>query len=338
MLDLDLLRRVPITRVINAFQVGDLPFKASGILPEEDVQGDVAKWDIRGISRDVGTFEGKHSPAGTRKLDVIGQSIATLARTFKSTLIQGSWLTGLRRTGSDDLQPLAEEQIAKAALGLRQVIDRQDEFMIARALQGTLAMTIDGIAHSIDYKIPASHKLSVGAGIPVAWSDPSANIMRDINSFLDLAATDSGRILTNAYCSRKVIEYLISNEATLGFFGSTPAGVQALTEGRIGRFMGINWNVSDQRFVTDPETGATERYLDEKKIVFAPAPDPDWGSFGVGTDVVPEDGDAGMKEVRGLYAYTRGKHNPASIELFAGKVRIPIIRQPSALVVAQVVA
>lgn len=337
MLDLDLLRRVPITRVINAFQVGDLPFKASGILPEEDVQGDVAKWDIRGISRDVGTFEGKHSPAGTRKLDVIGQQIATLARTFKSTLIQGSWLTGLRRVGSDDLQPLAEEQIARAALGLRQVIDRQDEFMIAQALQGTLAMTIDGIAHSIDYKIPASHQLSVGAGIPVAWSDPSANVMRDINSIKDLVAKDSGYSVATAFCSSKVIEYLISNEATLGFFGSTPAGVQALTEGRIGRFMGINWVAVDQRYIASDGVTAT-RYLDEKKVVFVPTPNTDWGSFGVGTDVVPEDGDAGMKEVRGLYAYTRGKHNPASVELFAGKVRIPMLRTPSAVVVAQVVA
>lgn len=335
MLDLDLLRRIAVTRVINAFLVGDLPFKASGILPEEDVQGDVAKWDIRGVSRDIASFEGKHSPAGTRKLDVIGQSIATLARTFKSTLIQGSWLTGLRRAGSDDLQPLAEEQIAKAALGLRQTIDRQDEFMIARALQGTLAMTIDGLAHSIDYKIPASHKLTVGSGIPVSWADTGAEIMKDINSIKDLVAKDSGYSVATAFCSSKVIEYLISNEATLGFFGSTPAGVQALTEGRIGRFMGINWVASDARYLDD--AGVAQRHLDEKKVVFVPAPNTDWGSFGVGTDVVPEDGDAGMKEVRGLYAYTRGKHNPASIELFAGKVRAPIIRTPSAIVVAQVI-
>jgi hypothetical protein len=334
MLDVEFLRYESVTGIINAFKLPDLKLKASGILPEIGLTGQTKVWDVRGVPRDIGKFQGKHSPAGTKALSTLGQRSAILARTFLETPVQGSHLLALRTPGTDNREKLAQNAIASAQLEQRQQIDRQDEFMIAGALQGGFSINIDGLTTSIDYGFAADHKPTVGSGIPVTWDDEGADILEDLSSFKHLISEGSGRTAATVWCSSETIKRLMQNDTVKEYFASTQAGVDALVNGVITRFYGLNWIAYDDGYLN--EAGNFTRYLPENKLIVVPSPDQEWGEMSVGTDVVPDEDDKGFSEKQGLYAFARGNYNPPSISMFAGKVRLPIIKLPGAIVAATV--
>lgn len=335
MLDVDLLRIETLTDMINEFKVGDIS-TILGLLPRNEGVGQEVNWDILGAERDVDTFEGQRSPAGTRKLQVIGNRGAKLARTFKSTFVPGSVLMDLRNPGTESRQRVAEDTIARELRALSNLIDRQNAFMISQAIQGSIAMTIDGLQHTVDYGFASSHKPTVGAGVAIAWSDPAADIVGDITGWKTMVAEDSGYQLDTVITSSEVIQSLIKNDFVGSFFASTPEGTQALREGKIGRFQGLNWVAYDQNY--KPDGGSVTRYIDKRKVILLPAPDVEWGFFRVGSDVIPSDDKRSMQETIGRYAYSTLSENPASVALYAGEVRLPIIRVPNAIIAATVEA
>ncbi|MCE5281961.1 MAG: major capsid protein [Deltaproteobacteria bacterium] len=333
--DNDLLRQPTLTDMIRDFDTdGGLKLVNAGILPEKSVVGQSITWDIERAQRDVAQFEGKHSKSTPRKLSVIGQRAANLARSFKSTQIAGSYLMDLRNPGTMDRQRIAQDEVGRETLQLRNVFDRQDEFMIAGAIQGLLNITIDGIAHSIDYGFAADHKFAPAtpaANIPTLWSDPTADVIDDLTRILKRVALDSGAALSDAWTSRDVIAAILKNNAFLNYFGQTPAGAEAIRTGTISGFFGLNWHVYEGTYQNDG--GPVTLHVPAEKIIFTPPARPE-NYMAVGTDVA-KDGEA-LTEVQGLYEYSTVTDDPPGINLFAGKVRLPIIRRPDVFATASV--
>lgn len=334
MIDVELLKLESLIGMINDFRPGALRLTGSGILPEQSGPGQSFNWDILGIQRDLDTFEGRMSPAGVRKLSVLKNQSAVLARTFKSTFVPGAVLIDLRNPGSESRQRIAEDTVGRELQQLSRLIDRQNEFMISQALQGSLAMTIDGVAHTVNYGFDPSHVLTVGGGIPASWALPGSDIVADITAMKIRIAEDSGFEAATVWTSSEVLQYLIKNDFVNSYFASSPAGVQALTEGTIGRFMGLNWVSYDGTY--KDAAGVVKRFIPANKMIVTPGPDAEWGFFRKGSDVVPTDDGRNVQEVVGRYAFSKVESNPASIGLYAGEVRLPIIRIPGALVVATV--
>lgn len=334
MIDVELLRQEALIDMINEFQPGELRLSQSGILPRQEGAGRQFAWDILGIERDIPKLEGLHAPARPRKLQVIKQQSARLARSFKSVHVPASLLIDLRNPGSDQRQRVAEDTVGRELRALSMAIDRTNEFMIAGALQGSLTLDLDELSHTIDYGFSASHILSIGSGIPLAWDDQAANVVKDIRSFRTLIEEDSGFSAGTVWTSSEVIDALIRNDFVNSYFASTPAGVQALTEGQIGRFYGLNWVAYDGTY--KDSNGDVQRYIPKNKLIVTPAPNDDWGFMRVGSDAVPTDDGMSAMERIGRYSYADVLKNPAAIALFAGEVRLPVIRIPDAVVVATV--
>ncbi len=337
MLDIQMLRRTNLKDMIDAYKVGDLPLLRLGILPRDEDVGTHHAWDIQRPARDVGTFEGPFSPAGTRKMEVIGHQSANLIRTFKSTFIPGNVLLDLRREGGEDRERAAERRVAKETLSLRRLLDRQDEYMISRSLHGALAVTIDGMAHAIDYKFSDSHKFEngkVGADIPVSWDDPGADLIEDIKNIKKRVAEDSGYTLRTVMVGSDVIAAILKNDVITNLIAGSAMAEEYARSGMIREFQGLSWIVNDATY--KPDGGAVTYYIDRDKAIFLPEPSEEIGYFRVGSEMVQDDDERGMSEVVGRFAFTRTKYNPASLELFAGEVRMPVIRIPDALATAKV--
>jgi len=341
MIDVELLRQEELIGMINDFEVdNNLQLTASGILPVANGMGDNKSWDINVVQRDIDTFEGKYSPAGVRKMKYVKNRTAKLIKTFKSTPIPGQILMDLREPGTTRRQTVAQDRIAEELQELNNLIDRQDEFLIAKALQDDLDVTIDDIAHTVDYAFPAAHKnLTIGGGgnnVATDWFDSGADIVHDIRKWKQAIAEDSGFTPTTVWCSDEIIECLIKNDFVGQYFASTPAGGEFLREGVISRFMGLNWKPYMNTYVDSD--GNVQRYIPKSDLIMVPAPSKSWGEFWVGSDVIPTDDKNGMHEVQGKYSYSELVTNPPSIALFLGKVRLPIIKKPNALLVARVTA
>lgn len=338
MIDVELLRWEALTGLIQSFKPENLQFTAAGILPRREGLGQTRTWDILGTDRDLDTFEGKMSPAGTRRLQVIGQRSASLARTFKSVYVPGAVLIDLRNPGTVSRQRVAQDIVGRETKAQGAVIDRQNEFMIARALQGSIAMTIDGIAHTVDYGFPAGHVIAApgGAIVPVAWSDAAADIIEDVRLMKRAVARDSGRMATRVYTSTQVITWLMKNDFIAQQIQGSPLALQTIVEGKLARFLALEWVAVDGTF-TD-SGGTVTNYVPENHLIMTPEPSEEWGYFDVGSDVIPTDDKKNIQEVVGRYEYSTINENPASIALYAGEVRLPIIRIPNALFNANVAA
>ncbi len=340
MIDVELLRQEELIGMINDFEVSDLQLSASGILPVRGGMGDTKSWDIKVIQRDVDSFEGKYSPAGTRKMTYIKHQTAALIKTFKSVFVPGQILVDLRDHGSNQRQVVAQNRISEEAQELSALIDRQNEFLIAKALQDDLSVVIDDIAHDVEYFFPAGHQLlTVGGGgnnAPVSWSDNGADVVADIRRWKTLIAEDSGFTPTTVWTSDEVIEHLIKNDFVAQYFASTQAGTEFLREGTVSRFMGLNWRTYQNTYVDS--AAAVQRYIPANKIIMTPNPNATWGEFWKGSDVIPTDDKNGLHEVQGRYAYSELSTNPPAIALYAGEVRLPIIKRPNAIINAVVIS
>lgn len=337
MIDVELLRQETLTGIIRDFQPTGLRLQENNVLQRQEEAGATVVWDIEKTARDLGDFQGAHSPAQPEKMEVIGQRSAQLARTFRTRRIKGSILRDLRRPGSMERERIAQARVGRELLAMTRKIDRQNEFMIASALQGTLDMTIDKVAHSVDYGFPASHLPVVGgATIPLEWDDPAANITEDIEKIQQLIEEDSGFTPRMVICSREVIGSLIRNDFVQSYFASTPQGVEALTRGTIGEFFGLRWIAYNGTF--KDSAGVVTRYIPRKQAIFLPESDLEWGRFQVGSDVIPSDDRSQMNEVIGRYSYSKVDDDPAALVLFGGEVRLPIITNPNAIVSAEVLA
>jgi len=338
MYDLDLLRIETMIAMIREFEPEDLAFTRAGILPRVESRGQDRTWDILGVPRDISTFEGKTAPATPRKLQVIGNRTSRLARTFKSARVPGSVLIDLRAPGTSDTRLTAENEIARALRDGANLLDRQNEFMIAKALQGSLTIKIDGLDHTINYGIPTANIFGLALPDPqkiaIAWNDPSSNIPKDVRRIRRAVSTGTGRIVRHAWCTEQTIEALIQNDFVSQYFQSTPAGVQALTEGTIARFWGMSWHEIPGTYIDD--AGVVQRFMPDGRIVFTPEPSEEWGHFDVGSDYVPNDDRRGIREVVGRYAYPNVDINPAAVQAFYGEVRLPILRIPGAVGMADV--
>ncbi len=334
MIDVELLRQEALTDMIQDFKPANLMLKSSGLLPVQSGAGNSFNWDILKQDRDIDTFEGDLSPAGQRKLHVIGNRSAKLMHTFKSVYVPGFTLMDLRNPGTQTRQRIAEDTVGRELLALSQLLDRQDEFMIARALQGSLTVKIDGLAHTIDYGFSNTHKPTVGSGIPLAWSDLAADVLKDIQEWKRLIAEDSGYQASDVWCSTETIQKLIKNDFVQSYFASTPQGVEALTRGVIGQFMGLTWHAYDGTY--KDSAGVLQRFIPKDVCIVCPGPDMEWGFWREGSDVVPTDDKRNIQEVVGKYAYSTINENPASIALYTGYRRLPIVRKPDALVVATI--
>lgn len=341
MYDIELLKQEKLTGIIREFQPRNLRLVESGILPVQTKGGHSAAWDIESIPRDLGTFEGRHSPAGMRSMLTVGQQNASLIRTFKSKTMQGSLLIDLRLPGTDDRQVVAQDEVTRNLRDLQMLIDRQNEFLIAGALQGSLAVTVDKVPLTISYGFTVDLNLNLtigGAGnnVPLAWTDPTSDIIGDITKLKVSMTEQSGFDPRTVWTSSEVIAAMMKNNKIVSIIGGTSAAAEAVRTGTIAEFMGMRWIAYDGAFKNS--AGAITRYIDKRDIIMVPDPSDEWGLMNVGSDAIPTDDKRGIREVMGRYAYSTLVENPASIAIFAGEKRLPIIRNPLAVYRTRVTA
>ena len=345
MIELDILKQEAILGMIEEREREDMVFQSSGLLPEESGVGQTFGWDILGVDRDIANFSGRLSAATPRALKVIGHQAASLARSFFVTPIPGGIFMDLRGAGGDTRQKAAENQIALENEALAGVIDRQNEFMYARAIQDDLSITLDSgagatLSIDIDYGQPAACQFDAfGAGddeIPVTWENPAADIATDVRRIKRAVKRQSGKTLTDAWVSERIMVAMCKNDTVKDWIRANPgASAAILQENVIVRAFGLNWHVIDETFVDG--AGDTQYYLPETRAVFTPKPNRSWGFFRKGSDIIPSDDGRSMVEVIGRYGYADLAKDPASLKLFQGEVRLPIMRIPGATARATVV-
>lgn len=104
----------------------------------------------------------------------------------------------------------AEDRLATDLADLQDMVVRREEFMAARQLQdGTLEIKGDGYDETIDFLVPADHKVTLSGASQ--WSDNLSNPITDLQRWSSMIAQTAGLTANRVTLGRDVAEAFQAN-------------------------------------------------------------------------------------------------------------------------------
>lgn len=188
---------------------------------------------------------------------------------------------------------------------------------------GTITLSSNGGSYNYDYGLANDQKYNAS----VAWSDPKADIIGDIQKIVD-AYKAKGVTITRAVCNSSVAKYFRSNTAIKNavyvFANGTVNVGTANSISYIAQETGVRFAVYDNVYVN--ENGEAIKYVADDTVVFLP--DGDLGNTHMGT--TPEESDLMNSNVAnvsivndGVAVTTSQTTDPVNVETKVSMVALP---------------
>lgn len=230
-------------------------------------------------------------------------------------------------------------------------------------LRDSLYMVIDGddwyvsysnVANSIRYnfQMPAGNKtrlnmLGGGNLITATWLTPTTDIPANWATIQAAMAQLNGGLLTDAFCGRVMMNYIMSNDNCREFHGTSAAPFKEwmyeegtgddgkpLTEMRatVNAFPGVTFHITDNGLDLGApgETPTFTKHIPDDSIAFTCSPtDPDIYSMYEGSEPIAEY-DGGPETVRvGFSAWSTKTANPTNTNIFVLDNCLPVNHVPN---------
>lgn len=171
-------------------------------------------------------------------------------KVFQPTTLH--WLRQAASNTSELAKIRAEEAVLREINDLNTRFDNFAEYMLWRALTGTLVLDFPDVQATVDYKFLASHK---PAGPTASWATAlPTQIVEDIRAWKRLVKRDSGVAATEAYATEQTLTNIFDSFSARGDSGTNFFGGILLSDrmkdqyyqtGVLPGFMGLQWNVQD---------------------------------------------------------------------------------------------
>lgn len=188
---------------------------------------------------------------------------------------------------------------------------------------GTITLSSNGQSYAYDYGVPAEQKKTV----TTSWSDTSADIIGDINEYVEYMKTQ-GVNITRAVCNASVAKHFRKNDAIKNAVYVFAKGTVNVTTARALDYIfnetGVRIYVYDNVYVN--EDGETVKYVPDDTLVLFP--EGTLGDTNLGT--TPEESDlrnnlnadvAVVKE--GIAVTTSQTVDPVNVETKVSMVALP---------------
>lgn len=165
---------------------------------------------------------------------------------------------------------------------------------------GVIALENNGQVYTYDYQMPESHKVTVTK----SWSDPTADILGDIDAGIQKILDDEGVQVTRALCSSKVLGYMKKNNGIKNTLLALTQGNGVLTTAKIKEYLlteyGLDIVTHDKRY--EDENGTLTRFVEDDLFVLLPGGK--LGTFWFGT--TPEQSDLQTSNVANVAIVDNG--------------------------------
>ena len=188
---------------------------------------------------------------------------------------------------------------------------------------GTITLSSNGQSYAYDYGVPSEQKKTVDT----AWSDASADIIGDINEYVEYMKTQ-GVTITRAVCNASVAKHFRKNDAIKNAVYLFAQGTVNVTTARALDYIfnetGVRIYVYDSVYVN--EDGEAVKYVPDDTLVLFP--EGTLGDTNLGT--TPEESDlrnnlnadvAVVKE--GIAVTTSQTVDPVNVETKVSMVALP---------------
>ena len=201
---------------------------------------------------------------------------------------------------------------------------------------GTITLSSNGQSYTYDYSVPAGHKKTV----TTAWSTASADIIGDINDYVE-AMKAEGVNITRAICNSSVAKSFKTNTALKNAIYVFAGGTVNVTTARAIDYIyaetGVMFYVYDNVYVN--EAGTAVKYVPDDTVVLLP--DGDLGYTNLGT--TPEESDL-MNNLNadvsiagdGIAVTTSQIVDPVNVETKVSMVALPSFEMADKIVIVDV--
>lgn len=190
---------------------------------------------------------------------------------------------------------------------------------------GTITLASNGQSYNYDFGIPADQKATVSKN----WSDPKADIIKDINDIVD-AMKAKGVAITRAICNNSVINAMKKNDAIRNQIYVLAGGaISSISAAKALEFVkqetGVTFYSYDNVYVN--EDGNAVKYVADNTVSFLP--DGILGQTHMGT--TPEESDLGTGATsavvsvlpEGIAVTSYGTEDPVNVEMKVSMVGMP---------------
>lgn len=190
---------------------------------------------------------------------------------------------------------------------------------------GTITLAGNGQSYNYDFGIPEDQKDTVA----VSWSDPNADIIKDINDIVT-AMKAKGVTITRAICNISVINDMKKNNSIRNQIYVLAGGaISSISAAKALEFVkqetGVTFYSYDNVYVA--ENGAATKYVADNTVAFLP--DGTLGATHMGT--TPEESDLGTGATsavvsvlpEGIAVTSYGTEDPVNVEMKVSMVGMP---------------
>lgn len=175
---------------------------------------DTIKWESQRGGRGMVPFVPPGAPAPLSAPHGIAQHQATAAYWKEKRYFDEEFLNNLRRPGTDSVYQAAADTLADNMSDLVNRANRRKEWMFSNMIinNGFSYMVKGGYTVTIDYGIPADHRVTLGSSY--YWdTGGSKDIMGDVKSGKRKIAESNGGVVDVAMCNSEVLDMMGKDSA-----------------------------------------------------------------------------------------------------------------------------
>lgn len=339
----DLVTAENVTSYWRELNQNEQPYLGATLFPVQKQLGTDLKW-IKGASNQPVGIRLSSFDAKSIRRDLEGiEEYSTKMPFFKESVYIDEDLRQQLNNFIDANKPaLVNNILARIFNREAKLIEATDitlERMRMEALTtGTITLSSNGQSYTYDYEVPASQKITVSK----SWSDPTADIIGNIQSYVDLMKA-KGVIITRAVCNSSVLNYFKTNTAMKNAIYVFAGGTVNITTETARRYLeaetGIRFAVYDNVYVD--EQGTAHKYVPDDTVVFMP--DGILGYTNLGT--TPEESDlmnnlnARVSIVNeGVAVTTSQMVDPVNVDTKVSMIALPSFEEADKIVIVDVIA
>lgn len=339
----DLVTAENVTSYWTELNQNEQPYLGETLFPIQKQLGTELKW-IKGASNQPVGIRLSSFDAKSIRRDMQGvEEYATKMPFFKESVYVDEDMRQQLNNFIDANKPEIVDRI------LARIFDREAKLIDATGVTlermrmealttGTITLSSNGQSYTYDYEVPASQKITV----QTSWSNPSADIIGDINSYKDLMKA-KGVNITRAVCNSTVLKDMAGNTAMKNAIYVFAGGTVNITSDVARRYLesetGITIYAYDNVYVD--EQGTSHKYIPDDTIVFMP--DGILGYTNLGT--TPEESDlinnlnAEVSIVNeGVAVTTSQMVDPVNVDTKVSMIALPSFEEADKIVIVDTTA
>ena len=304
------------------------PYLGDELFPPEQKLGLELKW-IKGSAGLPVVLKPSAFDAEAMKRDRIGFEKLTAQMPFfkESTLIDEELrqqLNMVLETGNQAYIDSVMKRVFADEVSLLDGAAAQRERIKMMALTtGAVSIVANDQAYDYNYGMPSGHKRTVDK----SWDDPTADIITDIQTNMDLIEDDTGVRPTRAVCSRKTWGYIMKNNGIRNILNGNNSNAP-VTDTKVKQYfmdeLQLEVVIYTKKYKS--ETGAATPYVADDIFVMFPS-----GALGTGWfGTTPEQSDlmsgtaanVSITDV-GVAVTTVKKTDPVNVDTKASMIYLP---------------